>query len=389
MREPRTHMTRRALLLAGPAALLAAPAAAQVTDFRLQPAPTPTPQVIGPPPDTPATRTAPSAAPPPRATPSPTPTVTAPAATSAPRIVLPAIPAPTPTATPRPASVPGARNPPTGPAPAVPTAIPATLPSPAPSASPSPAAVLPSYPSAAASVPTRPATPWWRWLAAAFLLGGMGFAALWWLRRRIGPTGPVVVADIERPRVPAALGPPDQPEPQPVAAMPEPAPLPAAPPAEAHPLLIAIELRKLTLTLMNATLGYRLTLTNAGPTPLTGIAVAADLIGAHASLPRALQLAGPETELPVHHRLAGLAPGESGDVSGELRVPLNTLRPIAQGRAQLFVPLARFRIGAAEEEPRCFTLVAGQPSPSGNGAIQPVRLDLGPRIYDGLAGRAF
>ncbi|MGZ3268223.1 MAG: hypothetical protein ACXU7X_08410, partial [Croceibacterium sp.] len=67
----------------------------------------------------------------------------------------------------------------------------------------------------------------------------------------------------------------------------------------------------------------------------------------------------------------------------------NQVRPIAQGRAQLFVPLARFRIGAAGEEPRCFTLVAGQPSPSGNGAIQPVRLDLGPRIYDGLAGRAF
>ena len=91
----------------------------------------------------------------------------------------------------------------------------------------------------------------------------------------------------------------------------------------------------------------------------------------------------------MHQRLAGLAPGESGDVSGELRVPLSELRPIAQGRARLFVPLARFRVGAEGGEPRYFTLVAGQPSPSGNGAIQPVRLDLGPRIYDGLAGRAF
>ena len=168
-----------------------------------------------------------------------------------------------------------------------------------------------------------------------------------------------------------------------------PEPVPAAPSADPHPLHIAIELRKLTLTLMNATLGYRLTLTNGGSEPLADIAVAADLIGAHSSLPREMQLAGLETDLPVRHRLPGLAPGESGDVTGEVRVPLAQLRPIAQGRAQLFVPLARFRIGAEGQEPRCFTLIAGQPSPSGNGAIQPVRLDHGPRIYDGLAGRAF
>ena len=102
-----------------------------------------------------------------------------------------------------------------------------------------------------------------------------------------------------------------------------------------------------------------------------------------------VEVAQPQPELPVGHQLAGLAPGESADVSGEVRVPLNQLRPITQGRAQLFVPLARFRIGALGQEPRCFTLVTGQPSPSGNGAIQPIRLDHGPRIYDGLAGRAF
>jgi hypothetical protein len=105
--------------------------------------------------------------------------------------------------------------------------------------------------------------------------------------------------------------------------------------------------------------------------------------------PREVLLANPATELPMTHLVAGLAAGESADVTGEVRVPLAELRPISQGRAQLFVPLARFRIGAAGQEPRCFTLVAGQPSPSGNGAIQPVRLDHGPRVYDGLAGRAF
>jgi hypothetical protein len=248
---------------------------------------------------------------------------------------------------------------------------------------------LPAAPSATFAPPEKPAGSWWPWVAGVFFLGGAAFAGVWWLRRRIGPVGALVVPEIERPRVPPTPPPAPEPAAEPVAASPKAAPSPAAPSAEPHPLHIAIELRKLTLTLMNASLGYRLTLTNAGAAPLEEIAIAADLIGAHSSLPREMQLAGVDTELPVGHLLAGLAPGESADVSGEVRVPLNQLRPITQGRAQLFVPLARFRIGALGQEPRCFTLVTGQPSPSGNGAIQPIRLDHGPRIYDGLAGRAF
>jgi hypothetical protein len=236
------------------------------------------------------------------------------------------------------------------------------------------------------ATPEEPARSWWPWIVVAFFLGGATFAGLWWLRRRIGPVGALVVPEIERPRVPPQPEPLPQPAPEPVAAAAAAAPTPAA---EPHPLQIAIELRKLTLTLMNATLGYRLTLTNAGREPLEEIAIAADLIGAHGSLPREVLLANPATELPISHLVAGLASGESADVTGQVRVPLAQLRPITQGRAQLFVPLARFRVGAAGEEPRCFTLVAGQPSPSGNGAIQPVRLDHGPRVYDGLAGRAF
>ncbi len=77
-----------------------------------------------------------------------------------------------------------------------------------------------------------------------------------------------------------------------------------------------------------------------------------------------------------------------GKCTGELRLPLGMVRPIVQGQAALLVPLARFRVAAQGQEPRCFTLVVGQPSPRGN-AIQPVRLDHGPRIYDGLAGHAF
>jgi hypothetical protein len=204
----------------------------------------------------------------------------------------------------------------------------------------------------------------------------------------------VAVPEIERPRVPA------RPEPA-AAAKPAPAPLPriekplaaepaGAPPAAApHPLHISIEPSKLALTLMNATLSYRLTLTNRGAEALEDLTISADLIGAHAALTREEQLAGPLTELTERHRLAGLAPDESGVVSGQLRLPLAMVRPIVRGKAALLVPLARFRVSMRGQEPRCFTVVVGQPSPRNEATIQPVRLDLGPRIYDGLAGRAF
>lgn len=86
--------------------------------------------------------------------------------------------------------------------------------------------------------------------------------------------------------------------------------------------------------------------------------------------------------------MPALGPGESRDVTGDLRLPLSQVRPIVRGKAAMLVPLARFRVAAPGQDPRCFTLVVGQPSPRGDG-IQPVRLDLGPRNYDGLAGRAF
>jgi hypothetical protein len=401
-------MTTRAFLLAGIAALLAMPAAAQVSDFRLQPKPTPTPTpppVVGPVlGDTPAPRPTPTPAP----APTPPPTLT-PAPAPAPRVTLPSAPTPSPARRPVPTASP-TPVPAAGATPAPATGFPAVQP--LPGAGPTAAAPLPTIappPSAAAS-PAPAGRSYWGWIVFAFLLAAAGFGAAWWLRRRIGPVGPVVVPEIERPKVPPPRIRDSEPEPavpapqfvttqappQPAVAVParEPllaalAPEPQGQPAQANPLQIAIELRKLTITLVNAVLSYRLTMTNGSGEPVEDVTISADLIGAHSSLPREAQLAAPGTELPQRHRLAGIAPGESGEVTGELRVPLHELRPIRQGSAALFVPLARFRIAADGCEPRCFTLVAGEPSPTGNGAVQPVRLDFGPRIYDGLAGRAF
>lgn len=380
-------MTNRAFLFAGIAALFAAPAGASVADFRLPtPTPTPTARAQGPvDPSVPSPRPA-------TPTPSATPVVTP---APAPVLTVPELPTPTQTATPAPRRT---------------AATPAPAQSPAASPTPAPAETAPLGETPAAPLPQAfpdaapPSTPLaaeaddsgsalWPWLVGLFLLAGAGLAAFLWVRRRIGPTGPVVVAEIERPRVPPAPEPKAEPRPNTVvpasvAAAPEPEPADTAA-AALHSLHIAIEPSKLALTLINATLSYRLTLTNRGAEALEDITVAADLIGAHAALSREEQLAGPLTELSERHRLAGLAPGESGEVSGDLRLPLAMIRPIVKGRAELLVPLARFRVSPRGAEPRCFTVVVGQPSPREAAAIQPIRLDLGPRIYGGLAGRAF
>jgi hypothetical protein len=265
-----------------------------------------------------------------------------------------------------------------------------------------PATVPAALPTFAAPPPTATAAPAdddegglpWPWIAGFALLVALLAGGWVWLRRRISPGGTVlIVPEIEKPRVPAPA-PRPEPAPEPEAlpepafgAEPDPTAAALAQAQAAHPLHIVIAPLKLTQTVMNATLAYQLTLSNKGEAPLEALSVAADLVAAHVSLPREALMAAPDTELPERHAVPSLAPGETVELKGELRLPLAQAMPIRQGQAVVFVPLARFRAAAEGGEPRCFTVVVGQPSP--RGAIQPIRLDLGPRSTDGLTGHAF
>ena len=71
---------------------------------------------------------------------------------------------------------------------------------------------------------------------------------------------------------------------------------PAAAPAE--PLQVTLEPLRLSLTLMNATLAYRLESPTAAPRRSTGLAIGADMISAHASMSREEQLSGPRGTAP-------------------------------------------------------------------------------------------
>lgn len=221
----------------------------------------------------------------------------------------------------------------------------------------------------------------WPWLVTGLaLLAGAGLAGWVWLRRRQG-LGQVAVPEIERPRVaPTPTASPRAP------ATRSPTLAPAAA-LVAEPLQVSLQPLRLSLTLMNATLAYRLEIVNRGPHPLTGLAIGADMISAHASMTREEQLSGPGRGAAALQQIERLEPGESRVVEGEFRLPFGQIVPIRQGNAALLLPLARFRVEAEGTQPVVRTFAVGQPGTGS--ALQPFRLDQGPRVYPTLAQHAF
>ncbi len=429
-------MIRPHLLLASAAIVLPALAlphaalAQSVSDFRLPPSPADTPTVDpdqqGPvaqdvPDSQPQAAPAPTPAPTPAATRRP-PVVTVPSATPVVQPVprasenQPSVRAPQPRASASPASQPlpaAAATPeqtatppagtatdsaaipgdtaPLGDAPAIvpPTAI---LPPPAPTASDTDGDITSGLPA------------WALWTAGIITLLGVLIGLLWLSNRRGMPVARKV-APIERPQLPpVAADPAEEPadvtqqaQPVPPTATAAPAAAPVALRADATPeaaaslsagpLTLQMEPLRFGLTLMNASLPYRLILSNGQAESISDIRVVADMISAHASLPREQQLAGPAADAAPAHRIDQIAPGESHELKGELRLPFPQITPIRQGNLTMMLPLVRFRIETADGEIATRLFVVGQ---TGAGAgLQPFRLDQGPRNFTQLAHRAF
>ena len=291
------------------------------------------------------------------------------------------------------------------PAPASVEAAPVTPP--ASSAAPAPTASTPA-PTQTTAPPPLPAAPetstadsgtaWWRYLVAALLVAMMGIAGvLFWRQRRSKAQFEEIMA-IERPHLrpapaPAQIESDDTGEVE--SPLPEAGEIPATadtlaePDIADGPLRTALETLNLSVSLVNATLSYQITVTNASDRPVHNVAVFGDLVSAHASLSIEEQLAGPgRTGAPLH-KAAGLLPGQSASFSGQLRLPISAIRPVRREQAVMFIPLARMRIEAEGLEAAVVqTCVVGQ-KPAGPGAgLRPFRLDTGPRVYPDIGLRA-
>lgn len=375
------HLQRTALA-GGLLLLLAAPLAAQsVNDFRLQPGTaTNAPRPAGPnDPDSPSAPPRPTPTPGVTPTPRPAPSHTAsatpaPEPTRAPRAAASATPSPAPESRPSASPTPTPS--------AEPTRAPAPVAPPPLAETPSPAATLPAAPAPEATPASSSSALWW--LLAVLAVAALVVAALL-VRRRAAAA---VAEPFAEPHEPAGHPPAAPPAPAPPALPPPPARPAAAPEAliPAGPFDIALQPVRLSVSLVNATLHYELAVSNRSGQPLGPVFVAADMIGAHASIPDDSQLARDGSGLELRHEIAAIAPGETARVKGDLRLPLSAVTPIRAGSATLLVPLVRVRAEAPGLS-ATRVLVVGEPPVSANGRLRPFRLDAGPRIFGAVDQR--
>ena len=153
---------------------------------------------------------------------------------------------------------------------------------------------------------------------------------------------------------------------------------------------LEVEAHAVTLnrSVMNASISYRLILTNRGRQPITLIEVQGDVTTAHGQIPAEQQLADPAQTLPELHRLARLEPGQRSVLQGEVRLPLREVRAIRQGSVPVFVPLLRLTVRADNLDPQAHTYVIGTRNAQKGARPNPFRLDEPPRTYAQLTTRA-
>jgi len=289
----------------------------------------------------------------------------------------PATETPSPQPRPRRTATPPRKPSVVAPAPAAASPAPTTAPTIsatplAPAAAPSVAATAPQTQPA---MPFRPALP-----QLALPLGALGMVlllagAVFGLRRRRQARSSQAAF------APAPIAPPIPPRPAPVLA---PNPVPTTAFATAR-LACDFTARTLQLSMLTATLAYRLQLTNHAALATGPLVIRADLSFAHASLGAREQLDPRERKLELRHEHPGLAPGDMAEFAGKLALPLAQIRPVRAGRALLFAPLARFLVRSPQG---CETFVFTLGEEGARGGLAPIRLDTGPRGLARLSSRA-
>ena len=180
------------------------------------------------------------------------------------------------------------------------------------------------------------------------------------------------------------------PAPRPAAVTTPAAKVPSAPSAATGSSDLKIEFfaENASSTLLNAVVGFRLVLTNDGKDDLKGLRIFGELIQAdqNSAMIPALQrnnMVDQVTELPA---------GASVEIPGEVRLPLNAIRPISFKNQALFIPLARFEVefqddvGSSLEQAASF--IVGQEHQPPRAKMAPFRLDLGPRNFEPVGQRA-
>ncbi|MBS50403.1 hypothetical protein [Sphingobium lactosutens] len=197
---------------------------------------------------------------------------------------------------------------------------------------------------------------------------------------------------------PAAAPPPALPQPSTPPPAPTPAPAdPASPPSDRPWITMDLVVNQARYSLMGVTVTYSLILHNRGTLAAQDVLVRGVIGNAGAQQQVLLQdfLAGQEGT-PLHS-VVTIAPGETQQLTGELRLTPDRIVPVAMGQRSLLIPLAAFdaayRWGGVEGDDlpsgrtaRAF--IVGQEQEPPTDRLAPLRLDQGPRQYRRPAARA-
>lgn len=255
--------------------------------------------------------------------------------------------------------------------------------------------ITPGVPAPAAELsenPLRTIPTYLWWLAGLTLLmllciGG----AVWWRQRApLASSIPTIeppLARAQKSAEPADTSTPTEPAAE-AATDAETTATAAAPSLPSLPIQIKAEAISLSRSIMNTALSYRFEFMNIGGKDLEEISISADMISAHGKAPIDEQVAHAGSELPFVSIIAAIKKGSSQDLKGELRLPVGSIRWIAQGPAKLYVPLLRLRVEAEGLEPVIHTFVVGIRPQAKNGKLLPFRLDEMAQTYQSIGFRA-
>ncbi len=140
-------------------------------------------------------------------------------------------------------------------------------------------------------------------------------------------------------------------------------------------------------TLLNAVLDYTVTLTNQSDQNLEDIEFYGAMMQADTETAKGTEA----HDGLLLHKIESLASGASLELSGNIRLPLNAIRPITFKSQALFIPLARFvaeyrnQDGSTQQQTASF--IVGREYDPPRPKMAPFRLDLGPGSFGPVGQR--
>ncbi len=140
---------------------------------------------------------------------------------------------------------------------------------------------------------------------------------------------------------------------------------------------------RMSITLVNAVLGYRIALTNNGGRGLGNLKVRAAMVQADAGATDVT----PELPDEILHQVLELKPGKTVHLSGELRLPFSAFRPLQVKMRALLVPLVHVGLEHGATDSISKSYIIGQEHEPPRKTMAPFRLDLGPRGFERIGQR--